>query len=88
MHEELRSFSSGSGGGGYGPLEERVNRLEGRIDKVSDDLGDVKINLATLTERVAHLPSKGFIVSTVVGGTGFFAALVLFADQIKALLGG
>ncbi|MFX5521629.1 hypothetical protein ABTD78_20425, partial [Acinetobacter baumannii] len=47
MHEEWRS------GGGSGPVDDRLNRLEGRVDKVSDELGEVKVNLATLTERIA-----------------------------------
>ena len=87
MYAELKRFGDANGGGGSGPVDDRVSRLEGRIDKVGDELGDVKVNLATLTERVAHLPSKGFIVSTSMTLVTAIAALFVFADNIKALFG-
>lgn len=61
-------------------VKQRLTGLEGRV-------GGVEINLATLTERVAHLPSKGFIVATVVGVGAVLAALSLFPVQIRAFLG-
>ncbi|ESZ88342.1 MAG: hypothetical protein Q27BB25_04525 [Blastomonas sp. CACIA14H2] len=64
-----------------------MSRLEGRIDKVGDELGEVKVNVATLTERIAHLPSKGFIVTTTMASLALLAALIVFADNIKALFG-
>lgn len=87
MHEEWRA-SQGDSGGGSGPVDDRLNRLEGRVDKVSDELSGVKVNLATLTERIAHLPSKGFIVTTTMTSLALIAALVVFADNIKAAIGG
>ncbi|WP_446325498.1 hypothetical protein [Blastomonas sp. CACIA14H2] len=86
MHEEWRAHR-GSSGGGSGPVDDRVSRLEGRIDKVGDELGEVKVNVATLTERIAHLPSKGFIVTTTMASLALLAALIVFADNIKALFG-
>lgn len=88
MYAELKRFGDANGGGGSGPVDDRVSRLEGRIDKVGDELGEVKVNLATLTERVAHLPSKGFIVSTSMTLLTVIAALVVFADNIKAAIDG
>lgn len=84
---DLRDHGGTSSGGGSGPVDDRLNRLEGRVDKVGDELGEVKVNLATLTERVAHLPSKGFIVTTTMASLALIAALVVFADNIKALFG-
>lgn len=69
-------------------MEDRVNRLEGRIDKVVDELGSVNVSIATLTERVAHLPSKGFIVTTSTTALALLAAIVIFADNIKAAISG
>ncbi|MFN3819928.1 hypothetical protein [Blastomonas sp.] len=69
-------------------MEERVSRLEGRIDKIVDELGDVKVNIATLSERVSHLPSKGYINTTIIGSLAAVAALVGFADQIRAFIAG
>lgn len=88
MHDELRHFGGGFGSGGSPPMEERVTRLEGRIDKVVDELGDVKVNIATLSERVSHLPSKGYINTTIIGALAAVAALVGFADQIRAFISG
>lgn len=87
MYAELKRFGDASGGGGSGPVDDRLNRLEGRIDKVGDELGEVKVNIATLTERMAHLPSKGFIVTTTMASLALMAALIVFADNIKALFG-
>lgn len=58
------------------------------MDKVGDELGEVKVNIATLTERMANLPSKGFIVTTTMAALALFAAVVLFADNIKAAISG
>lgn len=87
MLADLKRFGDVSGGGGSGSLEDRVNRLEGRLDKVVEELGGVKVNIATLTERVAHLPSKGFIVTTTTAALGLVAAIAVFADNIKAAFG-
>lgn len=87
MHEDLREIRGGSGGGGSGPVDDRVNRLEDRMDKVGDELAGVKVNIATLTERMAHLPSKGFIVTTTMASLALLAALIVFADNIKAVFG-
>lgn len=78
----------GSGGGGTSDgMEARVNRLEDRLDKLGDRLGKVEVNLATLTERVAHLPGKGFIVSSAVTTIALLTGVMIFADKLKGLLG-
>ncbi|KPF76745.1 hypothetical protein IP68_02295 [Blastomonas sp. AAP25] len=87
MHAEIKGVGTDSGSGGSGPTDDRVTRLEGRIDKVADELGDVKVNIATLTERVSHLPSKGFIVTTTTAALALVAAIAVFADNIKAAFG-
>lgn len=87
MYAELKRFGEGDGGGGSGPVDDRVSRLEGRMDKVGDELAAVKVNIATLTERMAHLPSKGFIVTCTMAALTLIAALIVFADSIKAAIG-
>lgn len=47
-----------------------------------------KASLATLTERVAHLPSKSFIVASLSTMSTLLGLLVLFADQLRALIAG
>lgn len=97
----IQSGSGGGPGGGGGELEVKVARLETHMSHLQDSMGEVKqrltgvegrvggveINLATLTERVAHLPSKGYIVTTVVLAGSFFTAITLFSDSIKKLFG-
>lgn len=58
-------LNSGGGGGNFDPMEPRVAKLEAHMENVRAELGklsSVPADLATLKERVAHLPSKGFIV--------------------------
>jgi hypothetical protein len=54
----------------------------------SDFRGEVeglKISQATLTERVNHLPSKGFIVSATLSSLAIVTALILFQDHLKTI---
>lgn len=68
-------------------MEKRLDKLEGQFEKLREDIVGVKVQLATLTERVAHLPTKGFIVSTLGTSLAIIAALIVFADKIRALIG-
>lgn len=95
MHNEWKAGTGDGGGAGGGGMEQRIGKLESSVDKLddrfhdlSDKLAGVRVDVATLAERVKHLPSKGFIVTTTVTTLGFFSAIVLFADRIKALIGG
>ena len=69
-------------------VQSDVTDLKSRAVKVDERLGGVEVKLATLTERVAHLPSKGFIVTTVLLFGSLFTAITVFADKIQALLAG
>lgn len=84
---ENGALKSGGGDGTSGGMEARVNRLEDRLDKLTDRIGGVEVNLATLAERVAHLPGKGFVVTSAVSTIGLLTAVMLFADRLKDLLG-
>lgn len=76
QHEE--PLHGGGGGGTSGGMEQRVARLEGSVDRLRDDVGDLRVQLATLSERVNHLPGKGFIVGASVSTiTGLIALFVL-----------
>lgn len=94
-------LQGGGGGGTYdGMLEARVARLEADVEHIKNDIGDLKqtlrstsadvgslrVDVARLTERVDHLPSKGFIITvltvtfalvigalTIMSKTGFLA---------------
>lgn len=87
LMKENQALKSGGGDGTSGTMEARVSRLEQRADKLADDVANIRSDLATLTERVSHLPSKGYIDARLLAMLTVIAALILFADKIKALLG-
>jgi len=87
LQGEVTRLKSGGGGGTSDGMEPRVSRLEAHMDKLSGNVGDVKVSLATLTERVAHLPSKGFIIKALVTTIGILSGVVLLADRLKTLIG-
>ena len=85
LARENQSLKQGGGGGTSGGMEGRVSRLEARFDKMVDETAEIRVNLATLTERVSHLPSKGFIVSVVSTGVVVLGGVILAADRLKNL---
>ena len=68
-------------------LEGRMDRLEGRMDSIDGRLRGVETGLATLTERVAYLPSKEFMVQGFLLAPTLIAGLTTFADKLQALVG-
>lgn len=86
-----------SGGGTYDGMEARVARLESDVEHIKSDIGEMKQSLRTvqdgvselriafarIDERVAHLPSKGFIVGCVLTTLAFLAAITVFQDNIR-----
>ncbi len=90
------------GGGTYdGMLEARVARLEadvGHIQRdvaeikdavkgIGKDVTDLKVNHATVSERIAHLPTYGQSFAMLTGMLALIAALVVFQGQIQKLAG-
>lgn len=76
-------------------MEARVAKLEANVEHVLADVGSMVSNLANARERLAalevkvdHLPSKGFIVTTLLGVLAVIAALIGYADTIKNALPG
>jgi hypothetical protein len=96
-----RAAEHGGGGdssGGSG-LEARVAKLESDVEYIKRDvaeirveattretIGQVNVQLATLTERISLLPRKGFIITAVTTALGVLGALILFQTHIQALL--
>lgn len=80
-------------------LPGRLTRLEAQTEHLGADMGvlnaaidgldtrlrGVEGEIKTLAERVAHVPSKGFIVLTVMTGFTLVAAVFGFQDQIVSL---
>lgn len=77
------------GGGSSGGMEPRIARLEAQMEHVQGallKLSDVPANLATLIERVAHLPTKEYLVKVTLGSLAIIAALVTFSDKLHSLV--
>ncbi len=64
-------------------IEDRLEKVEAKLEKVDDRLRGVETGVATLSERVAHLPSKGFIVRALLASLAIIAALITFQDQVQ-----
>lgn len=90
-HRDKRRLSAplndGDGGGTYDDMERRVTRLEDKFDNLSDRIGGVQVELATLTERVAHLPSKGFIVTGLGTAIAILVGLATLARHFGFFTG-
>lgn len=50
-----------------GDLPRRVDRLETKVDKMSDDIGEMKILLGRIEERLSHMPTKEDLGNKVLG---------------------
>jgi hypothetical protein len=93
--------SAGGGGTFDDMLEARVAALEKDVEYIKRDVGElrsdvrdiktgqseIRVTLATLTERVGHLPSKGYINTVVMAGFALTTAALLFQKQILTFLG-
>lgn len=91
IQDRLRGNSSDGGGGGMN--DQRLTRLENQFDRLRDDnaslregLTNVRVDVATLAERVAHLPSKDFIAKASLGIVAAITAVITFADKLQALV--
>jgi hypothetical protein len=96
----LSRLQSGGGGGTSGGMEPRVAKLEASVENIQRDIADIKtdvrefrngigglnVSVATMTERVSHLPTKDFIVKTVIAVLAVVAALVVFQGNIQTFL--
>ena len=67
-------------------VEAAVEHIDRDVSRLVPDLANVRERFAALEERVAHLPSKGFIVSVTLASLAVVAALIAFSDQIQALV--
>lgn len=76
---DLEQVHDLKGGGGSGTFD----GMEGRISKLEDAVVEVKVNVATLSERIAHLPSKGFVFAAMSG----VGAAIVIALSILGQLG-
>lgn len=64
-------------------LETHVDILRKDLAEVKAGLDQVKLQLATVTERIAHLPSKGYTVTVALAVMAVVAAFTTFQQQIQ-----
>jgi hypothetical protein len=79
-------LKSGGGGGNSGDMERRLTLVEDAVRDLRRDTGEIKVDVATLKERIAHLPGKGFIVSVSLTSLIVITALITFADKIQSAI--
>lgn len=80
------SLPSGGGPPYDGGMEQRVSKLEDKMDKVQDTLSDIRVILARMEgrfdcidERMSHLPTYkgiGVLVSSIVGAAAALTAVL------------
>jgi hypothetical protein len=70
-----------------GALAEAVAALTGRADRSDERMASLTVRVATLEERVDHLPTKGFAVTALGTALTMVSGLILFSEQLKALIG-
>lgn len=75
--EYIRSDISG--------LKADMGVIRSDLGKTRDEVADLRTGLATLTERVNHLPTKGFIVTATLSTMAVLGALITFQDQIRSI---
>lgn len=75
-------------------MEARVARLEAHVETLRSDVAELRAavaalteRVAVLTERVAHLPGKGFVLTSNMTAIALFSGVILFSEQLKALIG-
>lgn len=77
----------------------KMARAEQKIEEVRADIqrgvrhrpadpAPLATEIARIEKRVKHLPGKGFVVTAAGTTIALIAAIVLFADKLRALVGG
>lgn len=82
------TLKSGGGGGTSDGMEARVAVLEAHVEHIRGELAKlagVPTDVATLKERVSHLPGKGFVVTAAMGTVGGLTAILILLGQLGLL---
>jgi hypothetical protein len=91
----------GVGAGRFEGMEARIASLEAHVDHIRDDIGDMRLDLKELTKtmgasgagmrefdsRIDSLPTKGWMMATLLILTAVICAVVIYIDQIRHYLG-
>ena len=82
-----RNNGGNGGGGGMSELAHRVTRIEEDLKELRADMKDARDRLKGLEVKVDHLPSKDFIVKTMVAGLSLLTAIIVFQEKLTTLFG-
>lgn len=69
-------------------IEHDIQEVKTDIRELRVDMGGVKERLARLEEKVSHLPSKGFIVTSLLLTLAVLAGLITFQDRVQSWVPG
>ena len=67
-------------------LEASFSHMERDVAELRTDMRDVRDRLTRIETRVDHLPTKGFIVTSVVVTLAVMTALITFQDRVQRLV--
>ena len=87
----MAELKSRGGDGTSGGMEPRLAVLEAEMKHVKENLaklGSVPTDLATLKERIAHLPGKGFVVTAAVSTVGALTGILVLLSKLGVLSAG
>lgn len=71
---------------GVGHIKDALMALKNDARELARNVTDIKVGLATVTERVNNLPTKGFVVSVVLAALAVIAALFVLQGNLQQLL--
>jgi hypothetical protein len=91
----------GGRAGRFEGMEARIASLEAHVDHIRDDVGDIRLDLKELTKtmgtagaemrefdsRINSLPTKGWMMATLLILTAVICAVVIYIEQIRHYLG-
>ena len=92
--QNAQSLQSAGGGGTFDGMQERVallekrfDRVETKLDSVSDKVSELRVDMGVLRERIAHLPSKGWAVTIALTTIGALATVITIAPKLQQFFG-
>jgi hypothetical protein len=91
----------GAGAGRFEGMEARIASLEAHVDHIRDDIGDMRLDLKELTKtmgsagaemrefdsRINSLPTKGWMVVSLLVIAAALCAVIIYLEQIRQYLG-
>lgn len=91
----------GAGAGRFDGMEARIASLEAHVDHIRDDIGDIKLDVRELTKtvsiaganmrefdsRISSLPTKGWMIATLLVTAAAICAVIIYLEQIRHYLG-